>query len=343
MNTQLIQELVNSDYFYIEDENFANITLRVKKPLEVLKLEEKINTLNRDLETEAALIRERLTESIVKRIDDILLALDEVGCFDLLFTKAVFAIQNQCVIPKILSRKSKVYFEGTSLFNITLKNELDKLNIDYQKIDLKISKHVNIITGANMGGKTWILKTIGQIAYMTKLGLPVPAESISVRLFDNVFFSGVMTQEDRTDLSSFGQEIISLIDVLRTQGDNMFLSDEFGRGTNPSEGQALFHAVMNYFLNQKNTLVVATTHYQPMLNKTGYTHFQMKGLNQAFINELKKNNTFHLADKIKIINKYMDYQPIEAGKDSELQKSALQIADMLGLDKEIIEEAKKRL
>ncbi|MCL2063572.1 MAG: hypothetical protein FWG98_04280 [Candidatus Cloacimonetes bacterium] len=348
-NQALINKLLESKYFYISDENFANLTLKIKKEEEIHFLEDKINQINQELEKEAQKIRFMLTEKILMNKNDLLSALREIGFFDLLLAKADFGRIYGCVIPDIKSKaeennedENKI-FEGIKTYNIFLQNELNKLKIDYQKIDINLHKKVNIITGSNMGGKTTILKTIGQISMMAKLGLPIPAEKISIKLFDKVFFCGPASSEDRADLSSFGIEVFTLQNVIKSKGFNLFLLDEFGRGTNPTEGQALFHSVMHYFSLMTDITIVSATHYNLPKNLSQCTHFQMIGLQDGFVDELKTNDNLDLTDKLKIIKKYMNYQPVEVNEHQEIPKSALHIAELLGLENDIIEMAIKEI
>ena len=415
-NQTLLNKLIDSKYFYISDENFANITLKLKKTDVILALEKESVEIDKELEIEAQNIRNILSQTIFEFSDKLQNALIDISYFDLLFSKAIFAKNYNCVIPEIIlqvtndkrqvtndlvgthlccppsivkseisatefvgthlccppsmvkSEISATEFVGTHLccppsmmkseisatertsafptalnltnsFNILLKTELSKKDIKYQNINLNIHNKVNIITGSNMGGKSTILKTIGQIAMMTKLGLPLPAEKVSIRLFDNVFFSGPATAEDRSDLSSFGMEVFALQNVLQTKGQNLFLLDEFGRGTNPAEGQALFHSVLKYFSNHTETILISATHFSLPTDIQNLSHFQMIGLKKDYINELKSNPNLSLIEKLKLINKYMNYQPIEVEKNEDIPKSALLIAEILGLEKEIVASA----
>ena len=338
LNQTLLKKLVESQYFYISDENFANITLKIKKPDELYEIENKIYQINQELEIEAQNIKDMLSAKVWECKDELLKALEEVGIFDLLLAKVVFARTYQCVIPEIMKKNKLI--DVKNIFNIFLQAELHKVNIKFQKINIKIHNKVNIITGSNMGGKTTILKTIGQIALMAKYGMPVPAEKAEITLFDNVFFSGPTTNEDRSDLSSFGFEIITMQNIIETKGFNLFLLDEFGRGTNPTEGQALFHSVIQYFSMNTETVLVSTTHYNPPQKLQNFSHFQMIGLQIDFVKDLKTNKNLNLIEKLKLINKYMNYQPIEVEAYKDIPNSALWVAEILGLEKEIVEMGK---
>ena len=340
-NQSLLNKLLDSNYFFISDENFYNITLKLKKSKEIYTIDQEIEIKNQEIEKESQYIRKHLTEKIMAFSGELLQALNEVGYFDLLFAKAVFAMNFKCVIPKIKEKKESFcqkhnFFEASNIYDILLYNEFSKNNLKYQHINVKLYNKVNIITGSNMGGKTTILKTIGQIAMMVKLGLPVPAESASSIIFDNIFFLGHSTINDRHDLSSFGNEVHTLQNIINTDGQNLFLLDEFGRGTNPVEGQALFHSVMRFFSKQTKTFVVSVTHYNFPKNVANTSHFQMIGLKKEHLNKIQESLEPSLFNKLKQINKYMNYQPIEVSENEDVPMSAINIAELLGLEKEII-------
>ena len=334
-----INKLLNSGFFYMSDENFANITLSLKKAENIMRLEEQIVQLNLALELEANNIRKNLSEKINKFKTNILCSLAEVARFDLKLAKVVFARSYSCVIPELHNNKT-MSINLKNVFNIVLHKQLQINHIDYQRININISKYVNIITGSNMGGKTSLLKTIGQTAMMVKLGLPVPAECAKIPIFDNVFFCGPSTSQDRSDLSSFGLEVVTLQSVIDYKGFNLFLMDEFARGTNPVEGEALYHSVIRYFaqisrsIEKNETILISTTHYNLPNNISNLSHFQMVGLHEDCIAELESKH-HSVSSKLQLINKYMNYQPIEVTDETQIPQSAILIAKLLGLAKEI--------
>jgi len=343
MQTETITTLINSGYFFLENENFANITLKIRTPQTILDLQDQLNTIQKDLHEEAHCIRKTLTSSIITQKETLLLALSDVAFFDLLFAKAIFAKNYKCSIPQILTSDSPIYFDASQMWNIPIKNHLEIENIPYQNIDLKINHTTNVISGSNMGGKTSILRTIGQIACMTRYALPIPAKSVSLQIWDKIDICGLGISSDRADLSSFGAEVHTLQEVISSPLKKLLLLDEFGRGTNPTEGSALFSATIQYFTTLPQTVLIATTHYQPPEPLSQYDHFQMIGLDSSFATELTDFTNLSLLEKLKIINKYMNYQPKKVDSHTQIPTSALSIAEILGLEHSIIEIAKKSL
>ena len=68
------------------------------------------------------------------------------------------------------------------------------------------------------------------------------------------------------------------------------------------------------------------------------------GLVNADFQRLEKELRYaNRRERIEIIQKYMDYRLYHANNDEEIPKDALNIAKMLGIYDEIIENAKKYL
>ncbi len=119
-----------------------------------------------------------------------------------------------------------------------------------------------VISGGNAGGKTVCLKTLGLIALMHLSGLPVPVGRESRLPFLKkvfVFLGDEQSLEDH--LSTFTAQIGNLRrfwpDI---DSDTLVILDEFGAGTDPSQGAALAQAVLDELLTKK-ALVGAATHF----------------------------------------------------------------------------------
>ena len=131
-------------------------------------------------------------------------------------------------------------------------------------IDLRLDPEtrVLVISGANAGGKTATLKTLGLITLMTMCGLHPPLDQGSrVALFAHVAAEVGDEQDLDRDLSTFTAHAGRLAGMVRrARPGALFLIDEVGNGTDPSEGSALATAVLDWLAGQGAT-VLATTHY----------------------------------------------------------------------------------
>jgi len=127
-------------------------------------------------------------------------------------------------------------------------------------LELKGEQRVLIISGGNAGGKTVALKTVGLLALMAQSGLPVPVdEGGSLPLWQNVFVFMGDEQTLEGQLSTFSAQIRHLSAVWeRIDENSLVLLDEFGAGTDPSQGAALAQAVVDGVLEKSAWSAVAT-------------------------------------------------------------------------------------
>jgi DNA mismatch repair ATPase MutS len=338
LNKDKINLIENSNYFYISQENFANISYTIKKTEAIFEIETKEQLLKIEVQKEVENILENISNHIFNEKENLKNALIEIGYFDLIFAKAIYAKNHSCIVPTILPKGHETKFNGKKICDIVLKKEIEKKNNSYQSINLHISKNTNIITGSNMGGKSSVLKLVGQISCLVKFGVPIPAEEMEIQLFDNVFYDGSTKHEQSFDFSTFALEIISLQKVIEAKGYNLYLLDEFARGTNPFEGQALFESVIGYFSKKNNTILLAATHYNTPKDELLFQHFQLPGLKSDFFSNV--NDSFSIEEKLKLLNKYINFQPIVVSSNETTKSSAILISEFLGLEKEIIKKIK---
>ena len=121
-----------------------------------------------------------------------------------------------------------------------------------------------ILTGPNYSGKSVYLKQVAVIVFLAHVGSFVPAESATIGLTDKIL-SRITTREtvSRTQ-SAFMIDLqqISLSLNLATRR-SLLIIDEFGKGTETSDGVGLACAVMEHLLSMgdERPKVVAATHF----------------------------------------------------------------------------------
>lgn len=122
-----------------------------------------------------------------------------------------------------------------------------------------------VVTGPNTGGKTVVLKTAGVCLAMAWSGLPIPARDGSeVGNFDALHADIGDEQSIEQNLSTFSAHLRNIIGILGSATrSSVVLLDELGAGTDPQEGAALGVAILET-LRQKGSLVLATTHHNPI-------------------------------------------------------------------------------
>ncbi|HEX9962452.1 MAG TPA: Smr/MutS family protein, partial [Pyrinomonadaceae bacterium] len=124
-------------------------------------------------------------------------------------------------------------------------------------------KSVMIISGANAGGKTVVMKTAGLLSLMAISGLPVPAKDAQIPFYKSVLADIGDNQSLSANLSTFTSHISNIAGMMREcRNPALVLLDEVGTGTDPEEGSALGVAIVDHFRRQCSAQVIASTHYR---------------------------------------------------------------------------------
>ncbi len=145
-----------------------------------------------------------------------------------------------------------------------------------------------VISGGNAGGKTVCLKTVGLLSAMAFSGLPVPAARNSVipwRASVHAFIGDEQSLDDH--VSTFTAQIAALSAIWDTLGpDSLILLDEFGAGTDPTQGAALAQAVLDEVM-ERGACAVAATHF-PALKSYALTKEHVRAASVLFDPDTKK-------------------------------------------------------
>jgi DNA mismatch repair protein MutS2 len=227
------------------------------EPLETI---EQNNDLVRLLEEEQAEVR-RILREMTGHIGAEAAAISQAGGImaevELQFGKARFALDFDCVRPEL----TEDFLELRGARHPLLERNLRQRGAKVVPLTLEMENAHRqlIISGPNTGGKTVTLKTVGLLALMAQCGIPVPALTARLQVFDSVLADIGDYQSIEQNLSTFSAHAINIDFISRAATPrSLVLLDELGSATDPEEGAALAAAVAEYFVRAGSLTVIST-------------------------------------------------------------------------------------
>jgi DNA mismatch repair protein MutS2 len=329
-NVELAEKLLHSSFFVLSYENVANYSFLLADDETCLELKKKLSLLQEKQEKEEAHVLKELSRKICEAMPLLRSAIHILEESGWRFVLADFALKYNCCLPKLVR---KPHLRITGAVNLPLKLHLEALGRRFQLVDYDFPQKVSLLTGPNMGGKTTILKTVGQLCWLARLGIPLPCKDAEIPLFDNIWYN----QDDArsgADLSSFGEEVVSFTAALKEEGLTLFLLDEFARGTNPSEGEKLVCAVLRH-LSESDNVCIASTHFTAPAMLENIVQYSIAGLDTAG-GKADKKAALSPAQRLDALSKAMDYSLKRLEKHQAPPLNAIHIARLLGLPENIL-------
>jgi DNA mismatch repair protein MutS2 len=236
----------------IHDQSQSRATFFIE-PLSTLEENNELNLLLQDEKEEERRILLDLTSLVRGRAGELQRTVEVLGRLDLVLAKAKWGRAFRATIPSLNT-------DGCWSLR-DARHPLLEPNAIPVDLQLARGRSTLIISGANAGGKTAALKTIGLLTLIAQSGVPIPAAMGSeVAVFGQIHADIGDEQNLRENLSTFSAWIRTLSKILQDSGpSSLVLLDEVGGGTDPVEGAALTMAVLDG-LRAQGAKTVVTTH-----------------------------------------------------------------------------------
>ena len=237
------------------------------EPLETIEANNELQGLHESEAREIAKILFGLSEELRAQLPGIEMAAQAVAELDFINARAIFHQNFNCVIPEIQNQAAP-YGSG-ALELVEARHPLLEENLRATggsvvpvSFALNDDKNAMVISGANAGGKTVVLKTTGLLALMALSGISVPARSARFPFYATVLADIGDHQSLAANLSTFTSHVANIARMLELcEAPALVLLDEVGTGTDPEEGSALGVAVVDHFRRVCSAHVITTTHY----------------------------------------------------------------------------------
>jgi DNA mismatch repair protein MutS2 len=310
----------------VHDVSSSGATLFVE-PLQVVDLNNTWRELQVAEREEERRILTELSNKVGEHANEIMAAVETLAELDLIFSKAKYAEVLNATEPALkgFTPAKDGLNPGMTMRLWQARHPLlDPDTVMPVDVDVDAGTYVLLITGPNTGGKTVTLKTVGLLACMAQTGLHVPVQAGSeISLFQAIYADIGDEQSIEQSLSTFSGHITNIIHILdKADQRSLVILDELGAGTDPQEGAALAQAILTFLIERGIPTMVAT-HYPEL---KAYAHTTLGVVNASMEFDLETlRPTYRLTVGL-------------PGRSN-----ALAIAQRLGLRKDIVDSARKKI
>jgi DNA mismatch repair protein MutS2 len=295
------------------------------EPNVIIHLGNQLRQKERQEQREEEIILKGLSEKVAEVQEDLERALIAATILDLATARARYGLWLEANPPRFIDPEKEHTTLRRLRHPLLVWQQRHESGTAVVPIDVLVKPETKVvaITGPNTGGKTVTLKTMGLAALMAKAGMFVPAQvPVELPWFDVVLADIGDEQSLQQSLSTFSGHIRRISRIIQAlpgnNGNSLILLDEVGAGTDPAEGSALAIALLKH-LAEHGLLTIATTHYG-----------ELKALKYQ---DARFENTSVEFDDSTLQPTYRLLWGIPG------RSNALTIAQRLGLNTEIVQEA----
>ena len=173
-----------------------------------------------------------------------------VGCLNL--HERLLALRAPFTFPSV--EAGAVAFSGKDLYDIGLALSMNKRPIGNEIA--ADGRSLIIVTGANQGGKTTFLRSVGLAQMMSQCGMFAPAGSLRLNVVDGLF-TDFKREEDATMKSGkFDEELSRMNDIVNVLTPNaLILFNELFAATNEREGSEIARQIVSALLERPHKVV----------------------------------------------------------------------------------------
>ncbi|MDP8170459.1 DNA mismatch repair protein MutS [Pasteurella skyensis] len=191
---------------------------------------------------------------------------------------------------------------------------------------LNEQRHLLVVTGPNMGGKSTYMRQIALITLMAHIGSFVPAESAEIGIIDRIFTRIGASDDLASGRSTFMVEMTEMANILhQATANSLVLIDEIGRGTSTYDGLSLAWACAEWLAQKTRSLTLFATHYFELTSLPE----QLKGVANVHLDAREHN------DNIVFMH------TVQEGAASK--SYGLAVASLAGVPKQVVKLARQKL
>jgi len=176
--------------------------------------------------------------------------------FDVCLAVGATARENDFCFARALPMQERI-FEVKSLRHAAIRNAVGN------RVSLGDESNLLFLTGANMAGKSTLMKSIGVAVYLAHMGFPVAADKMVFSVKEGLYSSINISDNMELGMSHFYAEVLRVKKVAEAVSDGRALFvifDELFKGTNVKDAFDATFSVTESFAGYQNCFFVISTH-----------------------------------------------------------------------------------
>lgn len=182
--------------------------------------------------------------------------IDIYSRLDAWYSMAVAVKTYNLSFPEFVEQQTPLV-DATGLYHILLPQPV--------AYDLQMNPEHNFLflTGANMAGKSTLIKSVGSAVFLAHIGMGVPAKKMKLTLFDGLLSNINVVDNIAKGESYFFNEVQRIKNTIEKINDGkkwLVLIDELFKGTNVQDAMKCSLAVIKGLIKIKNSLFILSTH-----------------------------------------------------------------------------------
>ena len=185
------------------------------------------------------------------------LELMDIYCsLDAWYSMAVAVKKYNLSFPEFIDCETPIV-EAKGLYHLLLHNPVP--------YDLQMNPDNNFLflTGANMAGKSTLIKSVGGAVFLAHIGMGVPAKEMSLTMFDGLISNINVVDNIVKGESFFFNEVQRIKNTIEKVNDGkkwLVLIDELFKGTNIQDAMRCSLAVIKGLIKVRGSLFILSTH-----------------------------------------------------------------------------------
>lgn len=182
--------------------------------------------------------------------------IDIFGRLDAWYSMAVAVKTFNLAFPGFIEKETPL-LEAKSLYHILLQQPVA---YDFQ---MNPEHNFLFLTGANMAGKSTLIKSVGSAVFLAHIGMGVPAQQMKLTLFDGLLSNINVVDNIAKGESFFFNEVQRIKNTIQKINNGkkwLVLIDELFKGTNVQDAMKCSSAVIKGLIKIRNSLFILSTH-----------------------------------------------------------------------------------